>query len=1486
MAISGLMMRFLRSIGVSDLKRFDLDMTNCVKSKYDENYYTLYMVKETGWNYPDADYFFNLLIGLHFKYHIIFTYKSPIKDKILCDLISDWMFNNAHHYADFKVSYTEIPEDKKLTFIFTSKESQDEFLNKYKEDLENFFKSLCYDFTISTICTSETNFVAPDAEIDADVPDSSDDMPPEDEGANVGTNTPNEVQPSQSNKEALFEDAKKKTEEEIEKDLKDNYEKMMDERRQRELFKKGDYQSMKIIMVDSNSGAVDINGRVFEVTSNDTKTGKFLCKVGVDDGTDAIYCTIISNDNALKREDMATIAVGQNIRIEGRANIDKFRKETVIMTHYFFILPPSPLRDDLSKEKRVELHLHTKMSDMDGVTFFSDYVKLAKHMGHKAIAITDHGVVQGFPDAQAIAKKEGIKVLFGSELYVIDDYLHGSINPDDTRLSDATFVCLDTETTGLSTKYDRITEFGAVKVVRGLITDRMDVLIDPEMHIPDEIQQKTNISDEMVKGKPKFREVLPQILKFLEGSIMVTHNIVFDYGMINEEMKKYGFGELKMRGIDTLALSRYLFPDAAAHNLGSLCKRYEVEYNDDKAHRADYDAEVLSNVFLSIRSQLIKENSAITLNDLSNLPFTIPALKHFRGSYHATVLIKNNNGVKDLYKIISDSHINHIGMHPFTTKSYLEEHRKDLLVGSACFNGEVFQDALLSSDDVLRETIKKFDFIEIQPLENYSFLINTHQISNQEHLKEIILSIIKIAEEEGKIIVATGDVHYRDPSDKIYRDIIISAKQIGGNTHPLNPYYRHDYPDFDNPDQHYRSTDEMLECFAWLGKEKAYEYVVTNTNKIADMIDSIVPVKTDTYTPKIENSEKMLTDLVYKNAHRLYGDPIPKEIEDRITSELNGIINNGYSVIYYIAYELVKKANEDGYIVGSRGSVGSSLVATLADITEVNPLPPHYRCPKCKHVEFYKEDPSMSGFDLPDKNCPVCGTKMVGDGQSIPFQTFLGFNADKTPDIDLNFPTDYQSKAHDYTKVLLGASNCFRAGTISTVQFKTAYGYVRNYVETFLHEDPNKFHKSRISSLAYGCTEVKRTTGQHPAGIVVVPSAYDVYDFTPIQYPADDTTAAWKTTHFDFTSMHDTLLKLDILGHQDPQAIRMMCDLTGVNIKEIPVNDKEVLSLFTVDDALHLAHKYMPKDNGALGLPEFGTDFVRQVLRDAQPHTVKDLVIISGLTHGTDVWSNNAQDLIKNGVTDLRGVIGCRDDIMVYLIQKGLDPHNAFTIMETVRKKDKQLKPDQIKDMLDHNVPDYYIESCKKIKYLFPKGHATAYVLMALRVAYFKVHYPLEYYATFFSIRSDQYDIEAMVGGIDKLHDRLEELYKRRGSKNPEEVLSVKEEAQIITLEVCLEMYERGFKMENISLDKSDAHNFIIDKENNALIPPLIVVDGVGGAAAEQFVNARKEKAFTSKEDLTKRGGLSVTNIKQLEELGVLRNLKESDQLSLFDFNF
>ena len=680
----------------------------------------------------------------------------------------------------------------------------------------------------------------------------------------------------------------------------------------------------------------------------------------------------------------------------------------------------------------------------------------------------------------------------------------------------------------------------------------------------------------------------------------------------------------------------------------------------------------------------------------------------------------------------------------------------------------------------------------------------------------------------------------------------------------------------------------MLDAFKWLGESKAYEYVVVNTNKIADFCEVIQPIPDKLFTPTIDNCENLLRELCYKTAHELYGnieDPNDEAkvfIKNRLDTELKGIIENGYSVIYYIAHKLVQKSNDDGYLVGSRGSVGSSFAATMAKITEVNALPPHYRCPHCKKVIFYEGNDIKSGYDLPEKLCPECGTKMNSDGQNIPFQTFLGFQAEKVPDIDLNFPTDYQATAHQYTKVLLGEDKVFRAGTISTVQFKTAFGYVRKYFEN-LGINPNNVKGSVTACLAHRCEDVKRTTGQHPGGIVVIPQKYDVYDFTPVQYPAGDTEANWKTTHFDFHSIHDTILKLDMLGHVDPQALKMMSDLTGVNCLKIPLNDKRVYSLFTTDDALNLMHKYIQKDNGASGLPEFGTNFVRQMLRETNPHSFRDLLIISGLSHGTDVWNNNAQDLINKKIVDLRGVIGCRDDIMTYLISKGLDASESFKIMESVRKG-KKLTPENEEHMKEHNVPQYYIDSCNKIKYLFPKGHACAYVMMALRVGYYKIYYPLEYYATYFTLRCDQYDIESMVKGIDAIHDKLIDFSRRTASHNPELKLSNKEEEIEKTLNVALEMAERGFKFLNIDLNRSDATKFIVDKENNGLIPPFKVLDGLGEIASLSIIEARNEKAFTSKEDLLKRGKLSKTSLELLDKLGVLKGLNDTNQMSLFDF--
>ena len=1288
----------------------------------------------------------------------------------------------------------------------------------------------------------------------------------------------------------------KGTEEAVDEYIK-NLELMKEERMHKDAFVRGDYNFVEIKDIDTNSGGVDFNGYVFEKTERDTRKGGKNIRIGVaDDNTDAaIYVQIFTNKTVMTVEKCSEIQIGSNIRIKGKIDIDKTpKKDPYVVCHNFFLLPPNPLRDDTSEEKRVELHLHTKMSEMDGVATIDDYCKLAKHMGHKSIALTDHGCVQAFPEAQAAAKKYGLKMLYGCEIYLINDFLRAAKNPNNRRLNDGTFVCFDLETTGLSIKYDRITEFGAVKIKNGFVIDRLDILINPEKEIPHDIELKTRITNEMVKDKPTINEVLPEILAFFGDAIIVSHNIEFDYGMLKEAVRRRGFGTFEYPSIDTLALSRYIYPENVSHSLGSLCKRLEVAYDEEGAHRADYDAQVLASCWISLLGMLLKKNKDLTHKDLAELEIDKLSLKHMRGN-HAIVIAKNSAGLKDLYKIVSYSHVDYMGAHPFVPKHLLQELRTNLLVGTACFNSEVFYASTNRSMEDLEEVMKMYDYVEIQPLENYRWLIDMNQIPSEELLKQYILDIITVADKLGKMVVATGDCHYLDPKDKKFRDVYIANKAVGNVAHPLMPYSRIRMQEdkdifFDNPDQHFRSTDEMLKCFEWLGRKKAYEYVITNTNKIANFCEVIQPIPDGLFNPKIENSDKLLRDLCYSNVKKIYGDvfnttdPAKVFIRERLDKELDGIISNGYAVIYYIAHKLVKKSNEDGYLVGSRGSVGSSFAATMAEITEVNALPPHYHCPKCKHVEFSTDENIKSGYDLPLKKCPECGEVMISDGQNIPFQTFLGFQAEKVPDIDLNFPTDYQATAHQYTKVLLGENNVYRAGTISTVQFKTAYGYARKYFE-MQKINPDSVKGSLLAAIAYNCQEVKRTTGQHPGGIVVIPNDHDVYDFTPVQYPAGDVDAAWKTTHFDFHSIHDTVLKLDMLGHVDPQAIKMMGDLTGIDPRKLPFNDKKVLSLFSSDEALHLQHKYMEPDNGAIALPEFGTNFVRQMLRETNPKSFSDLLIISGLSHGTNVWTNNAQDLVSSGTTDLRGVIGCRDDIMSYLISKGIEGHDAFVIMEAVRKG-KKLKEEQALMMKEHGVPDYYIDSCNKIAYLFPKGHACAYVMMALRVGYYKVYYPLEFYATFFTLRADQYDIKSMVGGIDAIHKKLKEFDERKKTNNPEYALSKKEEDQESTLIVALEMCERGYKFENIDIEKSDGINFIVDKENKALIPPFKVIDGFGEKAAEVLIEARKEKEFISKEDLQTRGKVSAAQMKILEDLHVLDGLRDNNQMSLFDFSF
>lgn len=1457
------MQRFLESIDINDIQDFDIDFTIIKKSNLINNGFIFCIEKETPWKYENLDEFMYKITKVTYPVDYNFEYVSEINLNDAYSIAKDFIKSKAG--VDVLLNKEESIENAEIC-INVAKEQLDAVKN-ILSDLSSLFRFINYSYGIH----AETN------------------KPKVVEEKKEPVVSMNEIKEENIKIDAAAQD-------DALVDMKKNYEKMVIERSQVGIFKKGGYVFTEIKDIDINSGSVDINGFIFEVDIKDTRKGGKIARIGIGDkkSHQGVSVTIISNEKILLKEKFeGDLKPGKNIRIRGKVGIDKFKKDAFVMCHYYDLLPEDELRKDEYPRKRVELHLHTRMSEMDGITSIGDYCKLAKNMGHTAIACTDHGVVQSFPEAQAAAKKYGLKMLYGSELYVIDDFLRVSKNPSDIKLDGETYVCFDLESSGLSIKYDRITEFGAVKIKNGMVIDRLDILINPEMKLRDFIVEKTNISNEMLADKPVIKEVLPEILNFIKDSIIVSHNIEFDYNMLNQAMIDNDFGPLNVPAIDTLALSRYVYPESNSHSLGSLCSRLDVYYDEESAHRADYDAKVLSDCWMILLGRLLKDNDNLLHKDLAELPIDKKMYKHYRGGRHTTVLCKNRAGLKDLYKIISISHVEYMGNIPFVPKSVLEKYRQNLLVGSACFNSELFYSSTNRSMEALRECVKQYDYVEIQPLENYSYLVNMGEIPTQELLVQYVKDIIAVAKEAGKIIVATGDAHYRDPEDKIYRDVYIANQGVGGVNHPLFPYRRkkdqterHIF--FENPDQHYRSTKEMMDAFMWLGEKTAEEYVIDNTNKIADMCETIVPIPDKLFTPTIDNCENLLRDLCYKTAKETYGDIFNTDdeakifIRNRLETELDGIISNGYSVIYYIAHKLVRMSNDAGYLVGSRGSVGSSFAATMSGITEVNALPPHYVCPHCHKVIFTHIDGISSGYDLPEKKCPDCRTIMHGDGQNIPFQTFLGFKAEKVPDIDLNFPTDFQATAHGFTKTLLGEDKVYRAGTISTVQFKTAFGYARKYFES-LGIDPNTVKGNQMACLAFGCQEVKRTTGQHPGGIVVIPRDYDVYDFTPVQFPAGDVEAAWKTTHFDFHSIHDTILKLDMLGHVDPQALKMMSDLTGIDCRTLPFNDKKVLSLFSSDEALNLQHKYMPVDNGAIGLPEFGTNFVRQMLRETTPKSFSDLLIISGLSHGTNVWTNNAQDLVENHIADLRGVIGCRDDIMGYLMSKGIEGHEAFVIMEIVRKG-KKLSDEQITLMKEHDVPDYYIESCKKIKYLFPKGHACAYVMMALRVGYYKVYYPLEFYATFFTLRCEQYDIRAMVGGIDSIHDKLEEYAERRKSNNPELKLSNKEEEIEKTLQVALEMAERGFKFENLDIERSDASSFKVDKEKNALIPPFKVIDGFGVVSAETLCKARAEKPFISQDDLLQRGKISKTNLKDLKELGVLDKLNESNQLSLFDF--
>ena len=1473
------MVRFLTSLHINEIDDFDLDFEMVGYDRFKKDQLNMVIVKDTPWKYSLLRRFQDGLETITYKYLLRFSYKVRPNFNDVLSLFEDWYQTIYRLPHNLDVS----GDENDYIYIKYEDEAEQEQYKSQIEDFRSFLNFLSYEFVIvESVKPKEEEFSVSERKMKQIVKEA------EKEAAESIVSDDG----IEANDASVAEELIEKEREELSKNAGDaflemarqNQIAMMEERKRARLNKRGNYQPIdNIDSINENSGSVDFNGKIYSIEIKEFG-GKKRLNVGVGDEQGGAINISMYENNQVNDEVIKHLVRNTNVRIRGVAYLDDYNKTLQVKGHYIDILPPDVVEPEKSQEHRVELHLHSQMSSMDAVGTMIDYCEYAKALGHTALAITDHAVVQGYPDAQAAAKATGMKILYGSELYVVDDRLNAIKNPVNEKLSSAKYVVLDLETTGLSCRYNRVIEFGAVKIEHGIETGRLDILINPECPIPKKISSITRITDEMVKHQPTMNEAFPKILEFIGDAILVTHNAEFDFSFLQEELMRCGREILHNPVIDTLALSRYLFPKARAHRLGDLCRNFEVNYDEEGAHRADYDAGVLNEVWQPMIVLLNKEKPGITHADLGNLPVTPENVVHFR-PVHVCALAKDKEGLKELYKLISLSHVDYFSdIHhvPIVPKSALENLRSHLLIGSACFNGEVFRTARYYNENVLKDVMKFFDYIEIQPLENYSFLVNMGELEEEEII-QYLKDIVKAADEIGKPVCATGDCHYVKPSDKKYRDVYISAKGLGGVLHPLNPYARSRMPRFENPDQHFRSTDEMLECMKFLGEEKAYEIVVKNTNMIADQIETLVPLPNDKlYTPSIEHCEEDLTNMVYENAKKHYGDPIPPEIKNRLDTELNGIISNGFSVIYFIAHKIIKKANEDGYIVGSRGSVGSSLVATMANITEVNPLPPHYVCPHCHHLEWVNEtDPDVrSGDDLPEKKCPVCGEDMIHDGQNIPFQTFLGFHAEKTPDIDLNFPPDYQARAHAYTKELLGENNVFRAGTISGVEEKTAFGFARGYIER-LGMNPDEYPRAKIAYLASGCVGVKRTTGQHPGGIVVVPNEYEVYDFTPVQYPADDKDSAWKTTHFDFHSIHDTILKLDLLGHVDPMALKMMADLTGIDIHTIPMNDPKVLSLFSSSKALGMKHDYLQNRTGAMGIPEFGTENSRRILEETMPQKFSDLVIISGLSHGTNVWSGNAEKLIQQGTATLREVIGCRDDIMTYLIGKGLPDNISFAIMEDVRKG-RGLKPEYVEIMKAHKVPQYYIDSCNLIKYMFPKGHAVAYVTQAVRVGYFKIYYPLEFYATFFSVRCDQYDIQAMIKGENAIIDKLDELKLKSRSKT--EKLSPKETEQIKTLSMALEMVQRGYKFTNIDIDRSDATNFVVDKENNALIPPFKTIDGLGENNAKTVVEARKDGPFRSKEELLRRTKLTSTNVEDLSKMGVLDGLDETDQLSLFDF--
>ncbi|MFI8574646.1 PolC-type DNA polymerase III [Rossellomorea aquimaris] len=1217
---------------------------------------------------------------------------------------------------------------------------------------------------------------------------------------------------------------------------------------------KDDADFRKIEEIYDEERRIAIEGYVFDCETRELRSGRTLLTFKVTDYSSSILVKMFSRD----KEDAAimnNMKKGMWVRCRGSIQNDTFVRDLVMIANDVNEIKPV-LRLDTAPadEKRVELHMHTPMSQMDAVSSVASLVAQAKKWGHKAVAITDHAVAQSFPEAYSASKKNDIKLLYGVEANLVDDGVPIAYNDRDLPLEDSTFIVFDVETTGLSAVYDTIIELAAVKIKDGEVIDKFESFANPHHPLSATTIELTGITDDMVQTAPEINDVLHDYHKWAGEDILVAHNASFDMGFLNAGYQKAGLPKATNPVIDTLELARLLYPQFKNHRLNTLAKKFDIELTQH--HRAIYDAETTGYLLLKMLKDAV-EKGITNHNQFNDYMGKGDSYKRSR-PYHCTLIAQTEEGLKNLYKLVSISHMNYFFRVPRIPRSQLQKYRTGILVGSGCDKGEVFEGMMQKGKEEVEEKAQFYDYLEVHPKEVYQHLIELDLVQSQKNLEDIIKNIVDLGKKLDKPVVATGNVHYLNENDKIYRKILVGSQ---GGANPLN---RHELPDV-----HFRTTNEMQDAFSFLGKETAKEIVVDNSNKIADLVDVIKPIRDDLYTPKIEGADEEMRRMSYAMAKSIYGENLPEIVEARLEKELKSIIGHGFAVIYLISHKLVKKSLDDGYLVGSRGSVGSSFVATMTEITEVNPLSPHYVCPSCKKSEFFDDGSVGSGFDLPNKDCPDCGIPYKKDGHDIPFETFLGFKGDKVPDIDLNFSGEYQPNAHNYTKVLFGEDNVYRAGTIGTVAEKTAYGYVKGYA----NDHQLQIRGAEIDRLVSGCTGVKRTTGQHPGGIIVVPDYMDIYDFSPIQFPADDSSSEWKTTHFDFHSIHDNLLKLDILGHDDPTVIRMLQDLSGVDPKTIPTDDPEVMKIFSGTEPLGVTAEQIMCKTGTLGIPEFGTRFVRQMLEDTKPTTFSELVQISGLSHGTDVWLGNAQELIHNNICNLSEVIGCRDDIMVYLIYQGLEPSLAFKIMEFVRKG-KGLQDEWVEEMKKNGVPDWYIDSCLKIKYMFPKAHAAAYVLMAVRIAYFKVHHALLYYAAYFTVRAEDFDIEAMVRGSQAVRAKIEEINSKGLDASP------KEKNTLTVLELALEMCERGYKFQKVDLYRSHAAEFVID--GDSLIPPFNSIPGLGTNAAINIVNARQNGEFLSKEDLQQRGRVSKTIIEYLDNHGCLEALPDKNQLSLF----